>query len=114
MNKKLIIMISGATLIVLATSIPLAVIFTGETDPPQITKITPEFYAIVSGVTEISFNATDLGESPSGIGSHKIYIDDILVSKESTYDWDTTQYEDGTIHTIHIKVFDKKKEISRK
>ena len=109
MNRNLIIMISGVTLIVLVTAIPLAVIYTGETNPPVITGFTPEFFAIVSGVTEISINATDLGENPSGMGSYKIYIDDVLVSKESTYDLDTTQYEDGTKLTINIKAYDKKR-----
>ncbi len=114
MNKKLIIMISGATLIILVTVIPPAVIFTGETEPPTINGITPAKYSIVSGITEISIDATDLGENPSGIGSYKIYIDDVLVSKENTYDWDTTQYEDGTKHTIHIKVYDKKRNFAEK
>ena len=64
MNKKIIMVISGVTLMVLVTVIPLAVIFTGETNPPIINEYTPEFFAIVSGVTEISVNATDPGENP--------------------------------------------------
>ena len=109
MNKKIIMVISGVTLMVLVTVIPLAVIFTGETNPPIINEYTPEFFAIVSGVTEISVNATDPGENPSGMDSYKIYIDDVLVSEESSYNWDTTQFEDGTKHTILMKAYDKKR-----
>ncbi len=111
MNRKLIIILSGAAFIVLVTTIPLVIIFSGESEPPTITKITPVSYEIVSGVTEISIEATDFGENPSGIGSYRIYIDDVLVTKESTYDWDTTQYDDGSIHTIYLKVYDKKRNV---
>lgn len=105
-------MISGAVLIVLAATIPLVIIFTGETDPPTITNLTPINYKIVSGVTEISIEAIDTGENPSGMGSYKIYIDDVLVSKESTYDWDTTQYEDGSVHIISFEAYDKKRNVA--
>jgi len=114
MNRKLIIILSGAAFIVLVTTIPLVIIFSGESDPPTITKITPVSYEIVSGVTEISIEATDIGENPSGIGSYKIYINDVLVTKESTYDWDTTQYDDGSIHTICLKVYDKKRNVAER
>ncbi len=114
MNRKLIIMISGAVLIVLAATIPLVIIFTGETDPPTITNLTPIQYEIVSGVTEISIEATDTGENPSGMGSYKIYINDVLVSKENTYDWDTTQYEDGSVHIINFKAYDKKRNVAER
>ena len=114
MNRKLIIMIGGAALIVLAATIPLVIIFTGETDPPTITNITPIQYEIVSGVTEISIEATDTGENPSGMGSYKIYINDVLVSKENTYDWDTTQYEDGSVHIINFKAYDKKRNVAER
>jgi endonuclease/exonuclease/phosphatase family metal-dependent hydrolase len=114
MNRKLIIMISGAVLIVLAATIPLVIIFTGETDPPTITNLTPIQYEIVSGVIEISIEATDTGENPSGMGSYKIYINDVLVSKENTYDWDTTQYEDGSVHIINFKAYDKKRNVAER
>ncbi|MHA1345951.1 MAG: endonuclease/exonuclease/phosphatase family protein [Candidatus Heimdallarchaeaceae archaeon] len=109
MNKKLIILLSGAALIVLATTIPLVIIFTGETDPPTMTNLTPIQYEIVSGVTEISFEAIDTGENPSGMGSYKIYINDVIVTKENIYDWDTTQYEDGSVHKIRFEAYDKKR-----
>lgn len=114
MKRSLILIISGATLVVLATAVPIAIIFTGETTPPTITDFTPKYYTIVSGITEISVNATDLGENPSGIGSYKIYVDEILVSEERTYDWDTTQYEDGTEHTIKLEAYDKKGNFAEK
>ncbi len=114
MKRKLIIILSGAALIVLATTIPLVIIFTGETDPPTMTNLTPIQYEIVSGVTEISFEATDTGENPSGMGSYKIYINDVLVSKENTYDWDTTQYEDGSVHIISFKAYDKKRNVAER
>ncbi len=112
MNRKLIILLSGAAFIVLATTIPVVIIFTGETDPPTIINIRPIYYKIVSGVTKISFEATDTGENPSGIGSYKIYLDDNLVSKENTYVWNTTQCDDGSVHTICVKAYDKKRNVA--
>ena len=109
MNKKMIIIIAGASLIVLAATIPVLVIFVGENEPPKISSYSPYYFAVVSGITEIHVEAVDEGENPSGMGSYKIYIDDELVSKENTYSWDTTIYEDGSQHIILVQFYDKKR-----
>ena len=107
MKTKLIIYVSSAVLIVLVGTIIPVVIFTGEKEPPSLVKMEPYWNAVVSGVTEIHFEAIDKGEKPSGVRSYKIFVNDKLVSRTNSYSWDTSQYEDGSKHVILLKAKDK-------
>jgi len=108
MKTKLIIIISGAVLISLVGIITPVVLFVGETVPPVLKGLEPFWNAVVSGTTEIHFNAIDAGDKSSGIRSYKIYINDELVSKTNSYSWDTTPFADGSRQTIEMLATDGK------
>ncbi len=73
---------------------------------PTVTISQPENQSTVSGTETISVTASDEG---SGIERVLIYVDTTLVANLTdgpfTYDWNTTDYENGE-HDIHVEVLD--------
>ncbi len=62
-----------------------------DTTPPVITIIEPADGSVVSGTVTISFTEED----SSPVNKHEIYVNGVLRSSSSTYDWDTTAEADG-------------------
>lgn len=62
---------------------------------PLVNITSPANGALVSGFVEITVNGTD----ENGIAAYEIYIDGILKSTQSTYNWDSRMVNNGS-HTI--------------
>ncbi|MEX0569184.1 MAG: Ig-like domain-containing protein, partial [Candidatus Njordarchaeota archaeon] len=73
-----------------------------DTQPPII-EISPENGSYVTGVVTLTIEVTD----NIGVDTVKLYIDGTLKKVWNyggtlTYDWDTTQYDDGTSHYVKV------------
>lgn len=84
-------------------TISVSVNNSGETDttPPNVTIISPMANATVSGIVTINMSATDA----NGISSYAIHINNILISNNQVYSWNTTQEIDGS-YIVLCKAFD--------
>ncbi|MHA1668722.1 MAG: endonuclease/exonuclease/phosphatase family protein [Candidatus Heimdallarchaeaceae archaeon] len=113
MKKKLLLTISVtvtfAILITLAIVLPPILInpYRFDNDAPTIKQIQPYDKSVVAGSIEISFEAVDEGENPSGVESYEIMVDNEVIASTNSCTWDTTEYADGTHHIVQLRAFDK-------
>ena len=119
MQKKFIIIISSSIIIVgilAGTLIPLLLQppSSNDLDPPVITILNPFLYEVVSGTTEILFEAEDIGDNPSGIATYEILINDLSVSNNFSYVFDSTIYADGTNLKIIMRATDNNGNLAEK
>jgi len=75
----------------------------GENTAPTVEITNPADSSTVSGLVTVTVDATDVED---GTITPDIYIDDVLVTTGSSYDWDTNGLVDGSIHTIYAEATD--------
>ncbi len=74
----------------------------GKNKAPRVTITNPANGATVSGIITITVEATDKEDGPLIVD---IYIDSVFIVHSNSYDWDTTEYTDGS-HIIYAEVTD--------
>jgi RHS repeat-associated protein len=79
--------------------------YAGETQPPTVAITDPEDEETVAGVVTVTATASD----NVGVTVVKFYLDDVYKAQDTsspyTWDWDTTQYENGG-YTLTAKAYD--------
>lgn len=95
-----------------------------DTKAPEINIINPKHGDSVSGKVKIQLEVVDkiikpiINKSSSGINKIEIHIDGQLTATLTKipyeYEWDTSDLQYGSVHTITVKAFDNAKNTSQK
>lgn len=104
LSKPAIIIISIS--LVLAAAIPAVVFTVLKPTPPIVVFVSPTQGDICSEIFNIEVTIEDFETQNGEQYSFEIYINDELKANNYTFEWNTTEYEDG-FHSITAKAYKK-------